>query len=384
MKVMKKTKLKCEINGYDEYFTFVVDTMGLIKQKPKEVVGTTKIKLDDFLSREMVSMSEIVKFNSKLFDHKFSGTIEYWLERGFSEDEGRIIICERSKKGADNLYGQMTRQQIVEKAKKANTAKQEYLKKMKDENPEKLKEQFNTNIEFYLSKGLSLEEAQHALKNRQSTFSTNKMIEKYGEKEGLQKVKERNERWLTSLRENNDWGDLSKSKGKTYEQMVEKFGKEKADDIIYARSKNSVGFKFASKESLLVFEPLTDWLFEEHSIFYQDIYIGKADSREYFIRNNDTGQFLYSYDFTIKSLNIIIEYNGEAFHPNPSWDEEVFESWKHPYNSMTAQEKRKYDENKIKYAENQGFKVLEIWSSKSPEENLEICKDFILSNINRF
>ena len=60
MKVMKKTKLKCEINGYDEYFTFVVDTMGLIKQKPKEVVGTTKIKLDDFLSREMVSMSEII------------------------------------------------------------------------------------------------------------------------------------------------------------------------------------------------------------------------------------------------------------------------------------------------------------------------------------
>lgn len=34
---------------------------------------------------------------------------------------------------------------------------------------------------------------------------------------------------------------------------------------------------------------------------------------------------------------------------------------------------------KIKYAENQGFKVLELWSSKSSEENLEIAKEFIKS-----
>lgn len=338
-------------------------------------------RLNKLMDYKEMKLTDFRRLISNVFIYKFNNTIEYWVERGFSEFEAKEKISNLMSEAAKKLHDGRTPESRKIIAKRANMAKQEYLKKMKDENPEKLKEQFNTNIEFYLSKGLSLEEAQHALKNRQSTFSTNKMIEKYGEKEGLQKVKERNERWLTSLRENNDWGDLSKSKGKTYEQMVEKFGKEKADDIIYRRSKNGVPFCWASKESLQVFDQLIDWLFEEHSIFYQDIYIGKEDNREFFIKTKESK---YSYDFTIKSLNIIIEYNGEAFHPNPSWDEEVFESWKHPYNSMTAQEKRKYDENKIKYAENQGFIVLEIWSSKSPEENLEICKDFILSNINRF
>ena len=338
-------------------------------------------RLNKLMDYKEMKLTDFRRLISNVFIYKFNNTIEYWVERGFSEFEAKEKISNLMSEAAKKLHDGRTPESRKIIAKRANMAKQEYLKKMKDENPEKLKEQFNTNIEFYLSKGLSLEEAQHALKNRQSTFSTNKMIEKYGEKEGLQKVKERNERWLTSLRENNDWGDLSKSKGKTYEQMVEKFGKEKADDIIYRRSKNGVPFCWASKESLQVFDQLIDWLFEEHSIFYQDIYIGKEDNREFFIKTKESK---YSYDFTIKSLNIIIEYNGEAFHPNPDWNKEMFESWKHPYNSMTAQEKRKYDENKIKYAENQGFIVLEIWSSKSPEENLEICKDFILSNINRF
>ncbi|MEG1142150.1 MAG: hypothetical protein RSE41_06875, partial [Clostridia bacterium] len=41
---------------------------------------------------------------------------------------------------------------------------------------------YNTQIEFYLNKGMSNEEAENALNERQKTFSLEKCIEKYGEK----------------------------------------------------------------------------------------------------------------------------------------------------------------------------------------------------------
>jgi hypothetical protein len=69
---------------------------------------------------------------------------------------------------------------------------------------------------------LSEEEAKKALKERQTTFSKKKMVEQYGEKEGLKKLEERNEKWIISLKQNNDWYKLSKSKSFTLEKSIEK------------------------------------------------------------------------------------------------------------------------------------------------------------------
>lgn len=56
-----------------------------------------------------------------------------------------------------------------------------------------------TKLSYYLNKGMTEEEAKAALKERQSTFSLKKCIEKYGEEEGTKRFKERQEKWLKSL-----------------------------------------------------------------------------------------------------------------------------------------------------------------------------------------
>lgn len=59
------------------------------------------------------------------------------------------------------------------------------------------------NISYYISRGFSTEESQKLLKERQSTFSLNRCIQKYGEKEGKEVWNKRQEKWLKSFKKNN-------------------------------------------------------------------------------------------------------------------------------------------------------------------------------------
>lgn len=61
-----------------------------------------------------------------------------------------------------------------------------------------------THIEYYLSRGLDERTAREALSKRQSTFSLEKCIEKYGVDDGFQKWKLRQERWLETLNNKSD------------------------------------------------------------------------------------------------------------------------------------------------------------------------------------
>jgi len=56
-----------------------------------------------------------------------------------------------------------------------------------------------TKIEYYTSKGYSLDEAKVALSERQSTFSLAKCIEKHGEVEGRKVWQARQDKWLATL-----------------------------------------------------------------------------------------------------------------------------------------------------------------------------------------
>ena len=59
-----------------------------------------------------------------------------------------------------------------------------------------------TNIEYYLNQGYSYEDAYLKLKERQTTNSLEKFIEKYGEEIGNIKYAERQKKWLNSLYKN--------------------------------------------------------------------------------------------------------------------------------------------------------------------------------------
>jgi hypothetical protein len=270
------------------------------------------------------------KFNkiSELPYFEFSNRcINYWLFRGWSETEAKDKV---------HFY-------------QSNNGKKraEQMKELKESDPQKFKEQLSTTVEFYLAKGMTQEDAEKALKDRQSTFSKKNLIEKYGEEVGLKKLDDRNTKWFKTLKENNDWDELTKKK---------------------VTSSNGLGK--ASKESLTVFNPVYECLldngFEKH-----DLYLGIEGSNEWFISTRDN---FYMYDFTIRSKKIIVEYNGTNYHPREGDTE-----WRSLV-GVTYDEALKKDKSKIMLAKDQGFKVLEIWSDET--NNIEKVINFIKENCN--
>lgn len=154
-----------------------------------------------------------------------------------------------------------------------------------------------------------------------------------------------------------------------------------AGEIYYKRCEDKcVTLGCASKESLLLFNPLIDWLLEI-GFENDDIFCGVKNSNEICIYDK-LNKKRYYYDFCIKSIGIIIEYNGEKFHPN--YDKyDIFyleKNWKHPYNSeICIKDLIKKDKDKIENAISNGFDIHIIWSSDC--DKLEKIKEIIKKKI---
>lgn len=76
-----------------------------------------------------------------------------------------------------------------------------------------------------------------------------------------------------------------------------------------------------------------------------------------------------SYDFNYE--NKIIEFNGDLWHANPKLYDKAFII---PKCNITASEKWKIDEEKIKLAESHGYEVLTIWENEFKENSKKIIK----------
>jgi len=129
----------------------------------------------------------------------------------------------------------------------------------------------------------------------------------------------------------------------------------------------------------MVFKPIIEYI--KLLGLEEELYIGIENKKEYFLYDKKEDNF-YLYDFTLRNQKIIIEYNGVTFHPNKNkLTESEWKTWSEPYSNMKADEKYNYDQIKIKYAEKHGFKILEIWSDETVEDNINIIKDFLYNNI---
>lgn len=103
-----------------------------------------------------------------------------------------------------------------------------------------------------------------------------------------------------------------------------------------------------------------------------DIYM---DKNEFGIMCIETKEY-FLYDFRYK--NIIIEYNGVKFHAKTADDP----NFRNPYKpELTSEEVFSRDERKKLAAIKRGFNICVIWNDITFEENLEICKNFILQNL---
>lgn len=185
----------------------------------------------------------------------------------------------------------------------------------------------NTNIDYFIHKGYSKEEAEKLLKKRQATFSKEICIEKYGEEKGLQVWKDRQEKWQQTL------------KSKPHEE-IERINRAKTNN------RKNTNISKAEKE-------LCDILKCESQI------------------NID------GYLFDLGNNKKLIEYNGDYWHCNPKkYGPEFF----HKNLKMKAKNKWKKDREKISFAENKGYEVLVIWEwdfNKNRKETIQKCKEFL-------
>lgn len=248
-------------------------------------------------NNEKLNWKESLASFSKIFNKaKTNQQIDYWLVRGWTKEEAVEKISNQSKRAS---------KKAVETIKK--------IKKDK-KNWDKFNENKTTAITHYLNKGLTQEEAEEALKERQSTFSRKKLIEKHGEEEAEKILVVRNKKWIASIKENYDWDDLSKRKATTLKSMITKYGEEEGTERYYIWKKSSSPYQTfikkygpiegkkkwiehinnlskISKESIKFFEPIIDTL--KHYLEDDDIFIGYNDKKEYWLRYNNKKIFFF-------------------------------------------------------------------------------------------
>jgi hypothetical protein len=131
--------------------------------------GKTEQEASDILKEHSKKISERAKAvhkrereNDHLYVKKMSRFFkEFWIKKGYSEEES-IFLAQKASK--DN------RKKFREKL----------------DSGEIQKGWNNTTIEYYLKKGMSLDDAKISLIERQRTFTLEKCIDKYGEEQGRQ------------------------------------------------------------------------------------------------------------------------------------------------------------------------------------------------------
>lgn len=135
--------------------------------------------------------------------------------------------------------------------------------------------------------------------------------------------------------------------------------------------KNNNSRSYSSKECQTFINTLINEVpqLNDYTLYYHN------NPHEYFLVKSDGGKVLY--DFFIKELKIIVEYNGVKFHPK-SIDDPVFVPiFK---NQGTTEEIWIRDNNKIELAKNAGYEVIVCWNDNI-ENDFQFIKNKILSKI---
>ena len=176
-----------------------------------------------------------------------------------------------------------------------------------------------TRIEYWIKfTDGDVEKAKQLLAERQITFSLEKCIKKYGKEKGLERWRERQEKWIKSLCSKSDEEKTRIVKLKTTS------GNSTLEDTIYQNLCDEFGKNNIERQFVL-------------------------------IQNKNT----WTYDFLLYN-KIIIEVNGDYWHMNPEiYQEDNFNKNK----QKTAKEIWEYDDKKIQDACSYGYKAVTLWES---------------------
>jgi len=193
----------------------------------------------------------------------------------------------------------------------------------------------NTKIEYYTSRGFAQEEAEQKLKERQTTFTKEKCIEKHGETEGLKVWQERQDKWQDTLNSKTDeeLGEINKKKQVTFSKIADEFFRELREELKHLN--------------------LT-------------MYFGS--------NNGETTIGKHLPDFCIHELNFVIEYIGNFWHANPN----IYESdYYNKASKKYAHEIWDRDAKRQQYFKDRGYDVFVVWEEEHSNNKKEIINKYV-------
>lgn len=306
-----------------------------------------KIKRLSFLGKEYVEKFEKEKRK------KSHLCIEYWLDKGYSEEEGRKKISEKQKYFTKlvknrgncdkdtllkklgniedvNLFFRKKSRYCIEywtsrgysekEAKEEISKIQSKYSKISNGDIEKVKQRSWRCPEYWMKiSGCTIEEAKQIISEKQCFFSKEKCIEKYGEEKGIEIWENRQKKWQDTLHKSQNLHvGYSKISQELFDAILKYYKEEEKDYVFYA-SKN----------------------------------------HEYCLRD---GNINYIYDFTDLNKRKIIEFQGDIYHANPLLFEE--NDFPNPFKKdKTSKELWEFDAKKKKVAIDNSFSYLSVWEN---------------------
>lgn len=128
----------------------------------------------------------------------------------------------------------------------------------------------------------------------------------------------------------------------------------------------STGTGGASKVSKRVLAPIIEYLQSNNIEFL-------FDKKEYAIKDPDSGNY-YFFDLTILPFNLTIEYQSNAWHANPQWSDEKWNSWSPPKGEKkTAKSVLEYDYKKAKALyKNRNIRTYYVWEDSADADVQEL------------
>ena len=201
----------------------------------------------------------------------------------------------------------------------------------------------SVSVKFFLSKGYSEEEAHRRSKERQTTFSKQKCIEKYGEEKGLQIWQQRQKKWQATLN--------SKS--------IEEIERINQDKVWKSGNVSKISQELFQKISI----PGSRWGARRPGNQGEKLILA--------------GNFKCLVDFSLG--NKIIEFFGDYWHANPNKNspDNVFNTKR---GSKTAKEIWKKDAVRIEALRHAGYDIMIVWESdfkQDPEKVISECQKFL-------
>jgi len=303
-----------------------------------------KIKYEEFVNKSKHTKEKYIKeFGENIGKDKWENyvdkkkstskrSIDYWLNV-FDGDYDLALRNQKSyqSRGEDfyvNLYGEDKGKQKWDDRKSDQSDKISKLMLDKDNRDKHILSRDNFIIKY--GEDVGNKKWEEHLKNRKNFRTTyNDFILKYGEDEGKQKWKEH----------------------------------------IFKIIKIDPTY---SKVSQLLFDDIYNLLDDNMK---NNIYYGSLN-KEYFIYNKDSKKIFY-YDYVMNDIKLIIEFNGDYWHANPTI---YVDDFYHTIRKMTAKDIWEAQKYKNKLAENKGYQVIEIWESdyrKDKNSVKNLCLDII-------